>query len=268
MRVNGREAAGAGGASLDELAAAYCPDADLALVDGVSVACADWARTVPADAAEVTLARKGVLPDKETYLTLLTARNQPGTVEKLSSRRVGVAGCGGLGSHAALALARMGVGALTLVDFDVVEPTNLNRQAYFAEDVGTLKATALARHIQKINPVVRLDPVDRKLDRENSADVFRGCDAILECLDLAEAKSMFVEAILAGLPGVPLVAASGLGGLGDPNLIATKNVFGAFWLVGDGESGVGPDRGLAAPRVMVAAGHQALCAARVLLDLV
>lgn len=249
------------------VAGARCPGADLALVNGVEVPSTEWDDTFPGGDADVILARRGTLPDPDTYVALLASRNHPGTVETLSAAKVGIAGCGGLGSHAALSLARMGVGAMTIADFDIVEPTNLNRQAYFAEDIGRPKTDALKKLLAGINPFIRVEAVQRELTAENSPEIFAGCGVVLECLDAAEAKGMFVEAILAGLPGVLLVAASGLGGLGDPNRIATRRISLNFWLVGDGKSAVGPERGLAAPRVMVAAGHQALCAARLLLGL-
>lgn len=267
MRVNGKAVDRRSGLSLSALAASHFSDADLALVDGVPVDRDAWDGVCPEEDADIILARRGVVPDPETYHALLVSRNQPGTVERLAAATVGVAGCGGLGSNAAMALARMGVGGLTLVDFDIVEPTNLNRQAYFAGDVGTPKVEALRRHIAGINPLVAIESRDMLLDADNAVAAFAGCDVILECLDRAEAKQMFVEAILSGLPDTPLVAASGLGGLGDGNAIATRAVMSRLWLVGDGESGVGPGMGLAAPRVLIAAGHQALCAARLILGM-
>jgi len=63
------------------------------------------------------------------------------------------------------------------------------------------------------------------------------------------------------------VAVSGLAGLGDPNAIRTRRVRERFWLVGDGVAAAGPGQGLMAPRVMLAAGHQATCIARLLLGL-
>lgn len=264
MRVNGRTVHWQDGDSVARVAARYFPDADLALIDGSPVEASEWDAIHPGPEAEVVLARRGALPDPDTYQALLLSRNHPGTVAKLSAATVGIAGCGGLGSHAALALARMGVGCLVLADFDIVEPTNLNRQAYFAEDVGRPKVDALADLLGRVNPCVTVSAANLRLDQENSARFFANCDVILECLDQAEAKGMLVEAILSGLKDVPLVAASGLAGLGDANRIATRKIMNRLWLIGDGESGVGPGVGLAAARVLVAAGHQALCAARLI----
>ena len=62
---------------------------------------------------------------------------------KLKNSSVGIAGIGGLGSNAAIALTRAGVGRLVLVDFDFVEKNNLNRQYFFLDQVGKLKTTAI-----------------------------------------------------------------------------------------------------------------------------
>lgn len=72
----------------------------------------------------------------------------------LSRFRVGIAGAGGLGSNCAIALARSGVGTLVLSDFDIVEMPNLNRQYYFADQIGQLKTIALKENITRINPDV------------------------------------------------------------------------------------------------------------------
>ena len=265
MLVNGIKIEGKG--SLADLVALYAAGADLALVDGVPVENSSWATCCPSEDAEIIFARRGVLPDPDVYQALLLSRNQPGTVEKLAAATVGIAGCGGLGSNAALALARMGIGGLVLADFDVVEPTNLNRQAYFAEDVGKCKVDALHDHIKRVNPVVTIERHNIVLAPDNVAGIFSQCQVILECLDQASVKRMFVETVLAELSAIPLVAASGLGGLGDASAIVTQKVLPKLWMIGDGSSGVGPGTGLAAPRVLIAAGQQALCAARFLTGL-
>ena len=87
-------------------------------------------------------------------------RNVPGTTEKLAVVTVGIAGCGGLGSNAAVALARAGVGRLILVDHDRVELSNLNRQHYFQSDIGKAKVEALGLHLRAINPAIALEQHD------------------------------------------------------------------------------------------------------------
>ena len=75
---------------------------------------------------------------------------------KLAAARVGLAGAGGLGSNAAMMLARCGVGSLVLVDGDFVEPSNLNRQQYFPRHLGLPKVEALAEQPRQVTGLVRM----------------------------------------------------------------------------------------------------------------
>ena len=89
---------------------------------------------------------------KEEIYTALDERHSPETQKLLSAGNVTIAGLGGLGSNVAYALARIGVGHLHLIDFDVVDITNLNRQQYFMEHIGMYKTDALKSLLLKINP--------------------------------------------------------------------------------------------------------------------
>ena len=91
---------------------------------------------------------------KEEIQAALEERHSPEKQKKLSEGRVTIAGLGGLGSNVAYALARIGVGHLHLIDFDVVDITNLNRQQYFTEHIGMYKTDALKSLLQKINPYI------------------------------------------------------------------------------------------------------------------
>ena len=83
--------------------------------------------------------------------------------KKLKDSCIGIAGLGGLGSNAAIALARAGIGRLVLVDFDIVEENNLTRQYYFQNQIGKTKIEALIENIEKINPEVKIDAYNHKL---------------------------------------------------------------------------------------------------------
>jgi len=80
--------------------------------------------------------------------------------KKLKASSVGIARIGGLGSNAAVALVRAGIGRLTLVDFDNVEKINLDRQYYFLDQVGKPKVEALKDNIRKTNPEIRVETHD------------------------------------------------------------------------------------------------------------
>ena len=81
----------------------------------------------------------------------LRERHSPAVQKKLDTARVAIAGLGGLGSHVAFALARIGVGHLHLIDFDRVDIANLNRQQYLLHHVGMFKTDALKEELLDIN---------------------------------------------------------------------------------------------------------------------
>ena len=104
---------------------------------------------------------------KEEIQAALEERHSPEKQKKLSEGRVTIAGLGGLGSNVAYALARIGVGHLHLIDFDVVDITNLNRQQYFTEHIGMYKTDALKSLLQKINPYIDIQTDCIKVTEEN-----------------------------------------------------------------------------------------------------
>lgn len=206
---------------------------------------------------EIVWLPAGAPPDAEQLESMLTARHTPGIHAKLKQARVAVAGLGGLGSLIALSLARCGVGYLHLIDFDIVEPTNLNRQQYRLEHLGQPKTLALTREIAAVNPFVRVDAACERVTEANLARLFQNDDIICEAFDDPEAKAMLAITLLSAYPEKKLVAASGLAGYGNSNAIATTRIRDNFYLCGDGSSAAEPGCGLMAPRVAICAGHQA-----------
>ena len=198
------------------------------------------------------------IPTKEDLEQALVQRVGAEVQGKLSRATVAVCGLGGLGSHIAVSLARAGVGTLILVDFDRVDITNLNRQQYKASQLGQEKPQALAENLREINPYLRYVPRTARITEENLWQLVGEADVICEALDRADQKSMLVNAVLEQLPGTPLVAASGMAGLGSGNAIRTRRITDRFYLCGDGVSDVETLGSLFAPRVMLCAAHQAL----------
>jgi sulfur carrier protein ThiS adenylyltransferase len=229
------------------------PGADLIVVNGFPAE----AETLLHEGDRVVLIRRGEAPSAEALEALMAARHTPGVHERMRSSRVGIAGLGGLGSAAALALARMGVGELVLADFDVVEPSNLNRQHYLVEDIGLEKTEAMSRRLASVNPCVRVTAHTVILDAQSIGRVFEGVDVLLECFDRAEAKAMIIRAASESLPGTFLVGASGVAGYGESNSVRTTRLGDRVFVVGDMVSAAEPGRGLMAPRVGIAAHHQA-----------
>ncbi|MDZ4655402.1 MAG: sulfur carrier protein ThiS adenylyltransferase ThiF [Coriobacteriia bacterium] len=184
---------------------------------------------------------------------------------ELGHKRVGIIGCGGLGSNAAWMLVRSGIGALVLADYDLVEESNLDRQFFFQDQIGLPKTEALATNLMRIDPVVQLELFQEHVDEHNFAKIFVDIDLLIEAVDSAHDKAILVAACSEHLPDVPIVSASGLAGYGSTNDIVTRHLMGSLWMVGDLVSEVSAERPLFASRVCVAAGHEAHMAIRILL---
>ncbi len=104
---------------------------------------------------------------------------------RLRNARVCVVGLGGLGSPAALQLAAMGIGFLRLVDQDVVEASNLQRQHLYSINVlGYPKVEIAARRLLELNPNIRIDPLPLSLNSNNAEDIVSGMDVVVDGLDL------------------------------------------------------------------------------------
>ncbi|WP_372798707.1 sulfur carrier protein ThiS adenylyltransferase ThiF, partial [Pontiella sp.] len=157
------------------------PAADVIIYNGAAVA--DDLPLNEGDA--VNLIQRGEVPPAEELEALMVSRHTPGVHEKVKGATVGIAGLGGLGSAIAVALARVGVGRLILADFDVVEPSNLNRQQYFIDQLGRTKAEALEENLNRINPYVTYEAHCVKVTPGNMADLFGSVDVMVEAFDRA-----------------------------------------------------------------------------------
>ena len=119
--------------------------------------------------------------------------------EALSRRRVVVIGCGAIGSVASDLLVRAGVGELLLVDRDVLEASNLHRQALFTEaDVaeGLPKSVAAAAHLRAVDSSCRIEARVEDLDGSNALGLLRGADVVIDGTDNFEARHVLNEACL------------------------------------------------------------------------
>jgi sulfur carrier protein ThiS adenylyltransferase len=249
------------GATLFEVRELRKPGADVVILNGFPLR-----EDRPlAEGDRVVLIRRGEHPTPEELEALMAARHTPGVHERIKKATVGIAGAGGLGSAIAVALARIGVGRLIVADFDVIEPSNLNRQQYFVDQIGMPKVDALRANLQRINPCVGVAVFYGRLDRENIPQIFNGVDVMVEAFDAPDQKAMLVETFLGRCPGKPLVAASGMAGYGPSNTVTTRRAATNLYLAGDGETAARVGEGLMAPRVGIAAHHQANAVLRLLL---
>ena len=184
--------------------------------------------------------------------------------KKLKESSVGIAGVGGLGSNAAVTLARAGVGRIVIVDFDRVEESNLNRQYYFRDQIGEVKVEALKENIRRINQLVKVDIVNQKLAKDSMCKPFTDVDVIIEALDEAETKASFIEEILVKLPDKPIVGASGVAGYGHSDRITTRKV-GNLYMCYDEYAKDSEKDVLMAPKVCIMANWEANLVLEILL---
>ncbi|MCX8084272.1 MAG: sulfur carrier protein ThiS adenylyltransferase ThiF [Calditerrivibrio sp.] len=239
----------------------YKPDADIIILNGFPIT-----TDAPLKRGDILfLIKRGDQPTPSEIEYLLVSRHTPGIYEKLKKSSVVIAGVGGLGSNVAVSLARMGVGRLRFVDFDVVEPSNLNRQYYFIDQIGQKKVYALSETLKRINPYLTYEPIDIRIDLCNMHTLFYDFDLVIEAFDRAEEKAKLTSFMLKELPDKYYIAASGVAGYGNTDTIKVRRIKERFFLVGDFETEARPGMGLMAPRVGVAANIQANLAVRILL---
>lgn len=144
---------------------------------------------------------------------------QPG-LDRLVKSNVLIAGLGGVGSFAAEAIARAGVGQITLLDNDEVADSNLNRQQLaLRSTVGHPKTEVMAERIQDINPDIELNIVKEFLNPDNVADIITAerDDFVVDCIDTLACKAALVYACQQ--LNTPVISALGAGGRLDANQI-------------------------------------------------
>jgi len=184
------------------------------------------------------------------------SKHDPKLLSVLRASVVGIAGAGGLGSNVAISLARAGVGKLIIADFDKIAASNLNRQQYFMHQIGKLKIKALLENLKNINPFSEYEVHNVRINKKNISKIFGQAEILVEAFDQAKMKQMLIEAWLSRFPGRPIIAASGLAGIGHNEKIRTRRL-GNLYICGDEETvcprGVSP----LAPRVGIVANMQA-----------
>lgn len=262
VRVNEIWKEVAAGTSLFRLKEGLFPTADVFILNSFPVQ-KDLALQ---EGDEVVLIERGKRYSSDELNSLLSARHSPGVQEKISQAVVGIAGLGGLGSTAALALARLGIGALVIADFDVVEPSNINRQQYFLRHIGQYKTEALKEMIADIHPGVIVRSHRLKLTPETIPSVFDDVPVIVEALDSADQKEILIRTVLGVWEKTYIISGTGMAGYGPANAIETVYE-GRLVLCGDQTSEARQGWGLMAPRVGVCAHHQANAVLRLIMGL-
>jgi len=145
-------------------------------------------------------------------------------IARLEKSHVFLAGMGGVGSFTAEALARMGVGEMTLVDHDVVSASNINRQLVALNStIGQLKVDVMAKRINDINPACKVNIITEFLSPSNLPDVITPeYDVIIDAIDSMSSKTQLMAT--AWRKNIPIFASMGAGGKLDPTLIRTGDI--------------------------------------------
>jgi tRNA A37 threonylcarbamoyladenosine dehydratase len=146
-----------------------------------------------------------------------------GALQRVAAAHVLVVGIGGVGSWAAEALARSGVGRLTLVDLDHVAESNINRQIHALEStLGAPKVGAMRERIGAINPACVVDVVEEFIDAANVATLIAPCNAVIDAIDQVPAKAALIAHCRQA--GICVVTTGGAGGRTDPTRIEVADL--------------------------------------------
>jgi len=145
-------------------------------------------------------------------------------LDRLRSSRVMVCGIGGVGSYAAEALGRAGVGQITLVDFDDICLTNVNRQIHaLSSTVGQPKVEVMAARLRDINPQAEIIPVKAFFSRENAEELLSSRpDYVLDAIDHFTAKTALIT--ICREHGIPVVSSMGAANKLDPTKIQVADI--------------------------------------------
>jgi len=141
-----------------------------------------------------------------------------GALARIAAAHVTVVGIGGVGSWAAEALARSGIGRLTLIDLDHVAESNINRQVHaLGATLGAAKVVAMRERILAISPDCAVATVESFVDEQNPATLVPVCDAVIDAIDQVRAKAALIAHCRRA--GIRIVTTGGAGGRSDPTRI-------------------------------------------------
>ncbi|MDK1286562.1 tRNA cyclic N6-threonylcarbamoyladenosine(37) synthase TcdA [Pseudoalteromonas umbrosa] len=141
----------------------------------------------------------------------------------LSDAHFCVIGIGGVGSWAAEALARTGIGHITLIDLDDICVTNINRQLHaVTQTVGEIKAEAMKARLESINPNCQVTVIDDFITQENIKEYIQGFDYVIDCIDAVKEKAALIAHCKRNK--IPVITTGGAGGQTDPSQICFGDV--------------------------------------------
>ncbi len=182
-------------------------------------------------------------PFEQGLLRYLT-KDQLATIQ---SKLIGIGGAGGLGSNTAMILARSGFKHFEILDFDVIDASNLNRQQYFLREIGLDKVAVTKKRLLDINPDLNIRINKIKWTQEIGGQFFKNCDFIVEAFDNKEWKHKFVDFYHDKTKY--LISGVGMAGLLEKSPMRIKKA-GNIYFVGDGLTDAALGHPPMAPRVV------------------
>lgn len=146
-------------------------------------------------------------------------------IHKLNASKVWVFGCGGVGGYVVEALARAGVGHICVVDMDVVDETNINRQIIATHStIGEAKAEVMKKRCEDINPGIDFVAVNKMFSAENEDEFdFSDADYIIDAIDMVTSKLILIEKAKAA--GVPIISSMGTGNKTDAACLTVADIY-------------------------------------------
>jgi sulfur carrier protein ThiS adenylyltransferase len=185
---------------------------------------------------------------------------KPEQLSLIQSKKIGIGGAGGLGSNCAMMLVRTGFKHLEIIDFDVIDASNLNRQQYFANEVGLSKVDVTRQRLLDINPDLDIKVHQTQWNEDKGELFFKGFDFIVEAFDTVDWKHRFVQYYSPRFPVI--VSGVGMAGLTQKEPMTVKKI-GNIYICGDRSTNSHEGHPPMAPRVTQCAAMMA----EIILDL-
>jgi len=185
---------------------------------------------------------------------------KPEQLSLIQSKKVGIGGAGGLGSNCAMVLVRSGFKRLEIIDQDLIDASNLNRQQYFTAEIGLPKVQMLKKRLLDINPDAEIIIHQTKWHEGIAESFFKGFDYIVEAFDVTEWKHRFVQYYAPRFAVV--VSGVGMAGLSEKKPMTVKKI-GNIYICGDRTTDSAQGHPPMAPRVTQCAAMMA----EIILDL-
>ena len=144
--------------------------------------------------------------------------------ELLKQLHIGIVGVGGVGSWVVEAVARSGIGEITLIDYDEIAPSNVNRQIHaMTGTFGEKKIAIMSRRAREINPECQIHAIDDFINMENMQSLLeRGYDCVIDAIDSIKFKAAMINHCRRNK--IPIIATGGAGGLSDPTMIKVDDL--------------------------------------------